>query len=74
MCQIPTVVGATAIDPKLLTAAERLAYEGHLRREETNVAIPTRVDSRRDCYSQRFTHRLLPSIRNFADGKAFADD
>jgi hypothetical protein len=44
MCQIPTVVGATAIDPKLLTAAERLAYEGHQRREETNVAIPTRVD------------------------------
>ena len=33
--------GATTIDPKLLTAAERLQYEGYLRREETNVAILT---------------------------------
>src|SRR3981189_1319335 len=39
MRQIRTVVGATTIDPKLLTAAERLQYEGYLRREETNVAI-----------------------------------
>lgn len=30
------VIGATT---KLLTAAERLQYEGHLRREETNAAI-----------------------------------
>ncbi len=27
------------IDPKLLAAAERLQYEGYLRREETNDAI-----------------------------------
>lgn len=39
MRQIPTVIGATTIDPKLLTAAERLQYEGYLRREETNAAI-----------------------------------
>src|ERR1700730_10835730 len=39
MRQIRTVIGATTIDPKLLTAAERLQYEGYLRREETNVAI-----------------------------------
>jgi hypothetical protein len=39
MRQIRTVIGATTIDPKLLTAAERLQYEGYLRREETNAAI-----------------------------------
>jgi transposase len=39
MRQIRTVIGATTIDPKLLTAAECLQYEGYLRREETNVAI-----------------------------------
>jgi len=39
MRQIRTAIGATTIDPKLLTAAERLQYEGYLRREETNAAI-----------------------------------
>lgn len=39
MRQIRTVIGATTIDPKLLTAAERLQHEGYLRREETNAAI-----------------------------------
>ena len=38
MRQIRTVIGATTIDPKLLTAAERTQYEGYLRREETNAA------------------------------------
>ena len=32
MRQIRTVIGATTIDPKLLTAAERLQYEGYLCR------------------------------------------
>jgi transposase len=41
MRQIRTVIGATTINPKLLTAAERLQYEGYLRREETNAAILT---------------------------------
>jgi transposase len=39
MRQIRIVIGATTINPKLLTAAERLQYEGYLRREETNAAI-----------------------------------
>ena len=39
MRQIRSAIGATTIDPKLLTAAERLQYEGYLRREETNAAI-----------------------------------
>jgi transposase len=39
MRQIRSVIGATTIDPELLTAAERIQYEGYLRREETNAAI-----------------------------------
>ena len=39
MRQIRSAVGATTIDPKLLTAAERLQYGGYLRREETNATI-----------------------------------
>ena len=39
MRQVRSVIGATTIKPKLLTAAERIQYEGYLRREETNAAI-----------------------------------
>src|ERR1700691_4962526 len=39
MRQIRSVVGAATINPKLLTAAERIQYEGFLRREEDNAAI-----------------------------------
>ena len=39
MRQIRNVIGATRIEPELLTAAERIQYEGYLRREETNAAI-----------------------------------
>jgi transposase len=39
MRQVRSVIGATTIDPQLLTAAERIQYEGYLRREETNTAI-----------------------------------
>ena len=39
MRQVRSVIGATTIDPELLTAAERIQYEGYLRREETNAAI-----------------------------------
>jgi len=37
--QIRAVIGATMIDPKLLTAAERLQQEGYLRRDEANAVI-----------------------------------
>ncbi len=33
------MIGAASLDPELLTAAERLQYEGDVRREETNAAI-----------------------------------
>jgi transposase len=39
MRAIRGVLGATSVDPELLTAAERLRYEGYLRREETNAEI-----------------------------------
>ena len=39
MRPIRAAIGATVINPELLTAAERLQYEGYLRREETNAAI-----------------------------------
>ena len=39
MRQIRTAMGAAVIDPSLLTFAEKLQYEGYLRREETNAAI-----------------------------------
>lgn len=39
MKQIRVALGATVVDPKLLTSAERLQYEGYLRREETNAVV-----------------------------------
>ena len=39
MRQIRSAVGAATINPELLTAAERIQYEGYLRREEVNAAI-----------------------------------
>lgn len=39
MRQIRQAVGNNVVDPKLLTYAEKLQYEGYLRRQETNEAI-----------------------------------
>ena len=39
MRQIRTAIGAVTINPDLLSAAERIQYEGYLRREDTNSAI-----------------------------------
>ena len=39
MCQIKQAVGSNVVDLTLLTHAQRLQYEGHLRRQETNEAI-----------------------------------
>jgi len=36
---IRAAIGATTINPELLTCAERLQYQGYLRRKETNAAI-----------------------------------
>ncbi|GLK82781.1 hypothetical protein GCM10017653_08500 [Ancylobacter defluvii] len=39
MRQIRAAIGTSTINPDLLTAAERIQYEGYLHREETNMAI-----------------------------------
>jgi transposase len=39
MRQIRAVIGAATINPDLLSAAERIQYEGYLRREDANAAI-----------------------------------
>jgi len=39
MRQVRSAIGAATIDPGLLTAAERIQYEGYLRREEGSAAI-----------------------------------
>ena len=39
MRQIRQAVGTNVVDTKLLTYAEKLQYEGYLRRQETNEAI-----------------------------------
>ena len=39
MRQIRSAIGAATINPELLTAAERIQYEGYLRREEANAVI-----------------------------------
>jgi transposase len=72
MRQIRTVIGATTIDPKLLTAAERLQYEGHLRREETNVAIlalsksgtPIKQIVRQTGYSRKLVRQAIRGERH----------
>jgi transposase len=71
MRQIRTVIGATTIDPKLLTAAERLQYEGYLRREETNVAIlalsksgtPIKQIVRQTGYSRKLVRQAIRGER-----------
>ncbi len=58
MRQVREVVGAATIDPALLTAAERIQYEGYLRREEADAAIRSLAEAgvpiRRIC--QRLGH------------------
>jgi transposase len=39
MRQVRAAIGVATIDPKLLTAAERMQYEGYLRREDANAVI-----------------------------------
>jgi transposase len=43
MRQIRSAIGAATVDPDLLTAAERIQYEGYLRREDANAAILMRA-------------------------------
>jgi transposase len=72
MRQIRKAIGATTIDPALLTAAERLQYEGYLRREETNAAIlalakvgmPIKEIVRRTGHSRKLVRQVIRGERN----------
>ena len=44
MTPIRRALGAGTINPELLTSAERLLYDGLLRREETNSAVRSLAD------------------------------
>ncbi|TCK19807.1 transposase [Ancylobacter aquaticus] len=72
MRQIRAAVGASIINPDLLTAAERIQYEGYLHREETNVAILELAKAgmtikeivRRTGYSRGLVRRVLRGQRS----------
>ncbi|PNG24182.1 ISL3 family transposase [Methylocella silvestris] len=70
--QIRTAIGAAIIDPDLLTAAERIQYEGYLRREDANAAILARAEKgasikeivRETGYSRGLVRRILRGQRS----------
>jgi transposase len=72
MRQIRAVIGATIINPGLLTAAERIQYEGYLRREKANAAIlglakdgvSIREIVRRTGHSRGLVRNVLPGRRS----------
>jgi transposase len=72
MRQIRSAIGATTIDPKLLTAAEHIQYEGFLRREETNAAIlalsksgiPIKQIVRQTGHSRKLVRQVIRGERN----------
>lgn len=39
MRQIRSAIGATTVNPEMLTAAERIQYDGYLRREDANTVV-----------------------------------
>lgn len=72
MRQVRNAIGAATINPKLLTAAERLQYEGYLHREETNTAIMALAKNgirikeivRRTGYSRGLVRKVLRGQRS----------
>ncbi|MBZ0260126.1 MAG: ISL3 family transposase [Hyphomicrobiales bacterium] len=68
---IRSAIGATVINPELLTCAERLQYEGFLRREETNAAIlalakdgiPIKQIVRRTGHSRKLVRQIIRGER-----------
>ena len=72
MRQIRSAIGAATINPDLLTAAERIQYEGYLRREETNAVIlgltkdgvPIKEIVRRSGYSRGLVRKVLRGQRS----------
>jgi transposase len=72
MRQIRTAIGATRVNPDMLTAAERIQHEGYLRREDTNAAILELAKAkvtikeivRRTGYSRGLVRRVLRGQRS----------
>jgi transposase len=72
MRQIRKAIGAARIDPRLLTYAEKLQYEGFQRREETNASIfslshegvAIREIARRTGYSRGLIRKILRGQRS----------
>ena len=70
MRQIRSAMGAVTIDAALLTAAERIQYEGYLRREEANAAIlQLRADSMPIKEIMRRTGHSRGLVRKVVRGK-----
>src|SRR5580700_5101004 len=72
MRQIRTAMGSTVIDLSLLTSAEKLQYEGYVRREETNASILSLSEDgvaireivRRTGYSRGLIRKILRGQRS----------
>jgi transposase len=72
MGQVRSAIGTATINPSLLTAAERIQYEGYLRREEENAAILSLVKegltikeiTRRTGLSRGLVRRILRGQRS----------
>jgi transposase len=72
MRQIRSAIGATTINPELLTAAERIQYEGYLRREEIHSAIlalakngmPIKQIMRQTGHSRRLVRQVIRGESN----------
>jgi transposase len=72
MRSIRTAIGATTINPELLTCAERIQYEGYLHREETNAAIlalakdgvPIKQIVRQTEYSRKLVRQVIRGERS----------
>jgi hypothetical protein len=72
MRQIRTAMGSTVVDPLLLTFAEKLQYEGYVRREETNAVILSLSEQgiaikeivRRTGYSRGLIRKILRGQRS----------
>jgi transposase len=72
MRQIRGAIGAATINPELLTSAERIQYDGFLRREETNAVIvgmskndiPIKEIVRRTGHSRGLVRKVLRGQRS----------
>jgi hypothetical protein len=63
MRHVRAAVGSATIKPDLLTAAERIQYEGYLRRKDANSAILKQAETGVSIYLWKLERSLPPSIR-----------